>query len=140
MKLYFDATVETQFGESFFLSITDQIAEFVEFEPDAELSVVLTDDETISGINFQYRGKDSPTDVLSFPMNEKLMLGDIVISVETAKKQADEAGITLYREAAFLFIHGFLHLLGFDHEKSLEDEREMYDLQEEILQAWESNR
>ena len=80
-----------------------------------------------------YRQKDKPTDVLSFPMEDDIMLGDIVISLDTAKNQAQEREINVDREVAFLFIHGLLHLLGYDHETSVEDEKEMFALQEEIL-------
>ena len=133
MKIILDSVVETQYGEEFFLSIADRIAEFAKFEINSELSVLLTDDETMRGIN-------GATDVLSFPMREDSMLGDIVISLESAERQALEFGITLDREVAFLFIHGFLHLLGFDHEDSAEDENKMYDLQEDILRMWETGR
>ncbi|MGD9808670.1 MAG: rRNA maturation RNase YbeY [Deferribacterales bacterium] len=105
---------------------------------DCEISLLLTDDARIHELNKEYREKDKPTDVLSFPMAEDPfeeggMLGDIVISVETAKEQAKDADITLDREVSFLFIHGLLHLMGLDHETSTEDEEEMFDLQENIL-------
>ncbi|MCD8568155.1 MAG: rRNA maturation RNase YbeY [Geovibrio sp.] len=105
---------------------------------DAEISVLITDDAEIRSLNAAYRQKDYATDVLSFPMVEYPlddggMLGDIVISIDTAKKQAQENEIELAREFAFLYIHGLLHLLGFDHETSEEDEKEMFDMQEEIL-------
>jgi len=104
-----------------------------------EISLLLTNDTRIHELNKQYRGKDSATDVLSFPMDDEpedgcVMLGDIAISMDTAKVQADDAAIDIKREVAFLFIHGLLHLLGFDHETSDEDEEEMFDLQEAILQ------
>lgn len=91
-----------------------------------ELSILLTNDEGIRKLNKKYRKKDKPTDVLSFPMcgnselrtpNSELILGDVVISVETAKAQAKENSATLNQEMARLLIHGILHLLGFDHEK-----------------------
>ncbi|HAL86918.1 MAG TPA: rRNA maturation RNase YbeY, partial [Deferribacteraceae bacterium] len=68
-----------------------------------------------------------------YPLDDGGMLGDIVISIDTAKKQAEENEIPLVREFAFLYIHGLLHLLGFDHELSEEDEKEMFDMQEDIL-------
>ncbi|MDR0453274.1 MAG: rRNA maturation RNase YbeY [Deferribacteraceae bacterium] len=140
MKIFFDSTLATKYDEEFFLSIIDKIAESAAFEPEAELSLTLTDDEIIRSINKQYRKKNKATDVLSFPMYDKFMLGDIVISLESAEKQATGADITTDREVAFLFIHGFLHLLGFDHERSSDDEEKMYDLQEEILRQWEAQR
>ena len=98
-----------------------------------EISLLITDDETIRQYNKEYRNKDRATDVLSFPMEDEVMLGDIAISYDTAKRQAEEAEINIDRETAFLFIHGLLHLLGYDHETSKEDEEEMFALQEKIL-------
>lgn len=107
-----------------------------------EVGLILTDDNDIRLINKTYRGIDSPTDVLSFPMYEKdeikdalkseCMLGDIIISVPTMKAQAKEYGHSDTRELAFLFTHGILHLLGFDHVEEKERE-EMESLSEEIL-------
>ncbi len=71
--------------------------------------------------------------MLSFPMEDDIILGDVAISFETAKRQSEEAEINIDREVAFLFIHGLLHLLGYDHETSQEDEEEMFALQEKIL-------
>lgn len=91
----------------------------------AELSVVLTDDATIRGLNKTYRGMDTPTDVLSFSQAESdafvvpdgytQHLGDVIISMETANRQADEHGLALQDEVAHLLVHGILHLLGYDH-------------------------
>ncbi|HHY67375.1 MAG TPA: rRNA maturation RNase YbeY, partial [Alicyclobacillus sp.] len=106
---------------------------------------VLVDDERIHELNRDYRGVDRPTDVLSFAMREgegepvqteegRELLGDIVISVETAERQANQYGHSLRRELAFLAVHGFLHLLGYDHQ-SPEQERVMFGKQEEVLSA-----
>jgi len=92
-------------------------------------------------LNQQYRGKSGPTDVLSFPMYtaEELLrvqpevLGDVVISTETAQRQADNAGCTLWEEMARLLIHGVLHLLGFDHERGAAHERNMQKHEQQIL-------
>ena len=104
---------------------------------DSELSVLLTDDEEIRHLNRSFRGKDSPTDVLSFPMNEMVggrrILGDVVISVDTAKRQAEEKGESLQLVLCRLLIHGILHLLGYDHEKSPEDEKVFMRMEELIL-------
>lgn len=112
------------------------------FEP--IISVSLVDEETIHQINNDYRHIDRVTDVISFAFNdgedrEKLyhsnqmvVLGDIYICVDQAKRQADEYGHSLDREMRFLFVHGLLHLLGYDHMKK-EDEEIMFPLQEEIL-------
>ncbi len=103
---------------------------------DSELSVLLTDDEEIRRLNRSFRGKDSPTDVLSFPMNEMVggrrILGDVVISVDTAKRQAEERGESLQLTLCRLLIHGVLHLLGYDHERSPEEE-EMFRRMEELI-------
>lgn len=117
---------------------------------DAEISVTICDNEQIQEINNEQRGIDKPTDVLSFPMlefdengdalgcdfdmdGELVMLGDIVISMERAKEQAEEFGHSLKREVAFLTVHSMLHLLGYDHVTSEEDEKVMFQKQDEIL-------
>ncbi len=94
-----------------------------------ELTVVLVSDRKIKELNRTYRGRNYPTDVLSFSYDDPTYLGDIIISVETAKKQAEEMGHSLEREVAVLVIHGFLHLLGYDHEK---DKGEMRSLEEKL--------
>lgn len=98
-----------------------------------EISVTLTDDNKIRELNRRYRKKDSPTDVLSFPMNETGILGDIVISLERAAQQAHRSGISLNRETAFLTVHSVLHLLGHDHETSREQRRKMFARQDSIM-------
>jgi probable rRNA maturation factor len=80
----------------------------------AELSVLLTDDNTIRDLNRRYRGVDAPTDVLAFEQEGGALLGDVVISVETAQRQATEQGHSLDREVGLLLAHGVLHLLGWD--------------------------
>lgn len=112
---------------------------------EAEMSVNFVDDKEIQELNRNYRQKDAPTDVISFAMQETvegelaiagedipLTLGDIVISIERAKEQAQEYEHTFERELAFLTVHGFLHLLGYDH-MTQEDEKKMFGRQEEIL-------
>ena len=85
--------------------------------PDAELSLVFCDDPFIHVLNRDYRGKDKPTDVLSFTQDvESGILGDVVVSVPTAQRQADAQGHPLAREVEWLFLHGALHLLGYDDE------------------------
>ncbi len=105
----------------------------------AEVSVTVVDDSSIHVMNRKSRGVDRPTDVLSFPVFDEdfgvglSVLGDIVISYETAVRQAVEYGHAVEREIAFLTVHSMLHLLGYDHETSPEDEKEMFARQEEIL-------
>lgn len=106
---------------------------YEDFRGRAEVSVTFTDDEKIRELNGRYRGKDAPTDVLSFPMEERRLLGDIVISLETAARQAALYGHSLERETAFLTVHSTLHLLGYDHETSESDERDMFARQGEIM-------
>jgi len=99
--------------------------------PDAELSILLVSDAEMQKLNRDYRGKDRPTDVLSFAQQEgpgaapEGLLGDVVVSVDTARRQAAERGATLPREAERLLVHGVLHLLGYDHERSAADARRM---------------
>lgn len=112
---------------------------------EAELSINFVDNKEIQVLNRNYRQKDTPTDVISFAMQESnedemeiigadgpLVLGDIVISVDKAKEQSIEYDHSLERELGFLAVHGFLHLLGYDHMKE-EDEKKMFSRQEEIL-------
>jgi probable rRNA maturation factor len=82
----------------------------------AEVSIVLSDDEFIRELNHTYRGFDVPTDVLSFPFNDPDVLGDIVISIDTAERQAQQREIELVAETVFLALHGCLHLLGYNDE------------------------
>ena len=91
--------------------------------PEAELSIVVVDDAGIQELNRDYLGRDRPTNVISFPMLEGEesgivpgLLGDVVISADTAARDAEEAGSTFEREFFFLLIHGILHLVGFNHE------------------------
>jgi probable rRNA maturation factor len=105
----------------------------------SEASLTLVSDEEIRSLNRQYRKIDRPTDVLSFVMNEPnyetkaVMLGDIIISVPTAKAQAAKYGHSLEREMLFLTVHGMLHLLEYDHQNKA-DEQIMFAKQEEVLQ------
>ncbi len=110
------------------------------FTRPAEVSVTLVDNAAIHALNRERREVDRPTDVLSFPLfdddfgdGEYCALGDIVLSMERAAEQAREFGHSLKREVAFLTVHSMLHLLGYDHETSLEDEADMFARQEAIL-------
>lgn len=114
--------------------------------PASEVSLLLVDDAYIHQLNREYRGIDRPTDVLSFalreetgeephylPVPEDNLLGDIIISLETAARQAIEYGHSLDREMAYLAVHGCLHLLGYDHETE-EEKRRMREKEEKILE------
>lgn len=125
--------------------------EYEECNFEAEISVTFTDNEGIRELNREHRGIDRPTDVLSFPMlefdengdvasdeceydGELIVLGDIVISLERAREQAEEFGHSFLREVAFLTAHSMLHLLGYDHVDDEEGERIMRQKQSEILE------
>ncbi len=97
-----------------------------------DINIVLADDEYIRKLNRDYRGIDSPTDVLSFSMDEDDILGDIYISLDTALKQAKEQGWDLEREIKFLAVHGLLHLLGYSDEDE-EGYNRMMELTERLL-------
>ncbi|WP_454192126.1 rRNA maturation RNase YbeY [Paenibacillus sp. Marseille-Q7038] len=119
---------------------------------DGEVALTFVTDQEIHELNKEYRGIDRPTDVLSFAMNESIdeeldiiydlgeneaidipeILGDIIISVETAIAQSKEYGHSIDREIGFLFVHGFLHLLGYDHQDEA-SEAEMMGKQEKVL-------
>ena len=125
--------------------------EYMDFPLKSEVSVMFTDDEEIHALNRLHRGVDRPTDVLSFPLfeydengditeddldfnpNGEMILGDIVISLETASRQAREYGHSFEREIGFLTVHSMLHLFGYDH-MTPEDEEEMFGYQREILE------
>jgi len=100
--------------------------------PSAELSVLITDDETVRELNREYAGDDTPTDVLAFSLREGeefaspdgvLRLGEVIISYPTARRQAADAGIPVEREIEHLLVHGVLHLLGYDHAEPQEEDR-----------------
>ena len=116
-----------------------KVLELVE-QSQAELSVALVNNREIRKLNAKYRQKDHPTDVLSFPAANELpmgvrLLGDVVISVEKAEEQAKQRGRTLNEETVTLLIHGVLHLLGYDHERSAKDARIMGRLEKKIYRT-----
>ena len=124
--------------------------EYMDFPQKSEISVMFVDNEEIRKLNNEHRGIDRATDVLSFPLFEydedgeiieeeldfnpdgEMILGDIVISLERAKEQAEEYGHSQKREIGFLFVHGLLHCFGYDHMND-EEEKEMTALQKKIL-------
>lgn len=134
MKILYTDEVNCCLSYEFFTLVAEAVFNELDMNNNEyEISLLITDDKTIRKYNKDYRHKDRATDVLSFPMEDEIMLGDIAVSFDTAKRQAEEAGINIDRETAFLFIHGLLHLLGYDHETSKKDEEEMFALQEKIL-------
>lgn len=115
-----------------------------EIEDDAEVSVTLVDNARIREMNAEFREIDRETDVLSFPLGDEngfevdpdtdaILLGDIVISLEKARTQAEEYGHSFRREVAFLITHSLFHLLGYDHMTE-DEEKEMFAKQEKVLQ------
>ncbi|HEY4552041.1 MAG TPA: rRNA maturation RNase YbeY [Bacillaceae bacterium] len=152
MALNIDFADETgKFGEHE-MNLLDGLLRFAAkeegLEGEAELSVTVVSNEAIQELNRAYRGKDQPTDVISFAMEEKgegeteligeglpRVLGDIVISAEKTAEQAEAYGHSFDRELGFLAVHGFLHLLGYDHMTKEEEER-MFSRQREILDSY----
>ena len=116
-------------------------ASYLKLPEETEMSVTFMDNAAIQVINRDYRGKDAPTDVISFALEEEgenplpRVLGDIMISIERAAEQAEAYGHSYDRELGFLAVHGFLHINGYDH-MTPEDEKEMFGLQKEILDAY----
>lgn len=123
------------------IEVLEREGKLKKFPQGGSIHLVMLSDEQIAELNSQYRQKNKPTDVLSFSYYEEAgfpgenLIGEIAISLPTAKKQAKEHRKTLKQEVQFLFIHGLLHVFGYDHE--LADERKvMFDLQDEI---WGTN-
>ncbi len=119
--------------------IASRAAKILEIET-GSFSLIATDDVNIRDVNRQYRELDRPTDVIAFEYRDSIFpagpeeeLGDIYISLETAKRQSEEYGVTLSEETARLIVHGILHCLGYDHETSEDDAREMAALEEDLL-------
>jgi probable rRNA maturation factor len=108
--------------------------------PEAELSLLLVDDAEMAGYNRDYRGKDGPTNVLAFAMRDgdfpeltPHLLGDVVISAETARREADAAGTDLETRLDELMVHGVLHLFGMDHERGAAEAEAMFRRTRELL-------
>ena len=127
--------------EQLFEKIAEKAEQRLALSDDYELSVTFVRSRTIHTINRDYRGIDRPTDVISFAIRDDMDfemvegmndLGDIFINIDYARKQAKQYGHSYRREIAFLFTHGMLHCLGYDHMKE-EDEKVMFALQDEIL-------
>ncbi|WP_163101904.1 rRNA maturation RNase YbeY [Peribacillus alkalitolerans] len=152
MRLNIDFTDETSQVEEKDMDLVSRVllfaAENENIGPETEISITFVNNEQIREINKEYRGKDAPTDVISFAMEElgedeiqivgmemPRVLGDIIISIDRTKEQAEDYGHTFERELGFLALHGFLHLLGYDHMTEA-DEKKMFSKQKEILDAY----
>ncbi len=108
--------------------------------PDAELSILIVDDPHIEKLNREYLNRKGPTNVIAFPMHEgdfsnitPYLLGDVVISIDTAKKEGKIAGITTMERFTQLLVHGILHLIGYDHEKSEKEAKQMETKTNDLL-------
>ncbi|WP_436956171.1 rRNA maturation RNase YbeY [Staphylococcus sp. AS1337] len=144
-----DFSDHTELVQNEWLTQIDELLTFAKkqenIEEEAELSVTFVDKEEIQEINKMYRDKDKVTDVISFALEEDepeitgldmpRVLGDIIICTDVAKEQADNYGHSFERELGFLALHGFLHLLGYDHMNE-QDEKEMFGRQEQILNVY----
>ncbi len=108
--------------------------------PEAELSLLIVDDEEIAGLNSRYLNRQGPTNVIAFPMLEgefsdldRQLLGDVVVSVETTQREADEGGVDFETRFDELLVHGILHLLGYDHEDDEQRAMEMDEKSRELM-------
>lgn len=150
MELSISYLDETNVVQTDDLDLIEQLlnvaAENESLSGEIEVSITFVDNEQIQAINKQYRNIDKPTDVISFALEERSegeveivgvtmprILGDIVISIPKAKQQANDYNHSFHRELGFLALHGFLHLLGYDHETE-EEELMMFQRQKEILE------
>ncbi|MDY7430668.1 rRNA maturation RNase YbeY [Bacillus sp. V26] len=152
MSLLIDIVDETGSVSEEMLKEVENLLQFAAeregVQDQAEVSVTIVTNEDIQQINKEYRGKDTPTDVISFALEEEgedeveivgaempPVLGDIIISADRTREQAEEYNHSFKRELGFLAVHGFLHLLGYDH-MTKEEEEEMFTKQKELLDAY----
>jgi probable rRNA maturation factor len=136
-----NSTKDDEFKEAFFVSVLEKAIEAMNLgEKSVEISVNLVDEKEIQELNKKHRNKDSVTDVLSFPLEEEYMssynivaLGDIFICPSFAREKSIQEGKDLKNNFAWMTVHGFLHLMGYDHERSEDEEAKMFDLEQKIL-------
>ena len=149
MTVLIDNRSDFDLTEEYRKLFNDVVAEslsYEEFDTKSEISISIVDNNEIQEINRQYREIDAPTDVLSFPLltfeegeqadvneTDEILLGDIIISIDKAREQAQEYGHGLRRELAFLTAHSMLHLLGYDHIDE-QEQKDMFERQERILE------
>jgi len=146
--------INNESGEAVDTQRLSQLAAFaldaLRIHPEAELSIVLVDEDTMSAYHERFMGEPGPTDVLSFPMDELRapepdeepplgLLGDIVLCPTVTAAQAASMGRTPEEEADYLLIHGLLHLLGHDHAEP-DEKKVMFDLNDTIIAAWTAQR
>ena len=133
-------TSDKEFGEDFFKPVLEHASAVLELQKPITTSVTLVSEAKMKSLNKKYRHKDAVTDVLSFPTDtttpndDILEAGDIVICLSYARERAQAEKVAIKDHIRWMAVHGFLHLLGYDHEKSPEAEREMFDLEKKILE------
>jgi len=132
MKLLLSNSTEQIIEEHLFLNILKKLDEVIPDITHEQVELHITDNASIQTLNAKYRNKDTATDVLSFNLDDPITLGQIVISIEMAKEQAKDLVQSLNEELEFLFTHGLLHLLAYDHENP-EDEKLMLAKAYQIL-------
>jgi probable rRNA maturation factor len=145
MRILFDNETDFDLDEELISAVAKATLDYENIKDDTEISFTLTNNETIHELNKKHRGIDRPTDVLSFPLidfnTERIddidgiiYLGDIIVSIDKAKEQAEEYGHSLKRELGFLTAHSMLHLLGYDHMVA-DEEKIMFAKQEAVLNS-----
>lgn len=139
-EIYFENRTDNEFDDLTYEEITNAVkgaSEFFDFDMGYQVSISIVDKSEIHELNAKFRGVGSPTDVLSFPMEETdprgvEILGDIVLCIDVAKEQAESFGHSFQRELAYLSVHSFLHLMGYDHMTEA-DKLEMRGMEKEIM-------
>jgi len=143
--IFRNSTSHKTYGSKFFDKILKTTAKELKIKDNFSLSVNLVGEKKIQELNKKYRHKNKPTDVLSFPLNEKLEIrnlkleidkdvGDIFVCLSIAKKEAKRENVSIKEKLAQLTVHGFLHLNGYDHEKSVAGAKKMFKLESRILE------
>lgn len=139
-EIYFENRTDNEFDDLTYEEITNAVkgaSEFFDFDMGYQVSISIVDKSEIHELNAKFRGVDRSTDVLSFPMEETdprgvEILGDIVLCIDVAKEQAESFGHSFQRELAYLSVHSFLHLMGYDHMTE-DDKLEMRGMEKEIM-------
>ncbi|MFK8138677.1 MAG: rRNA maturation RNase YbeY [Bdellovibrionales bacterium] len=124
-------TFLTEWVDSIALELKDRGIDFPESAEEMVLAFV--DLESMKDLNHRFRSKNRPTDVLSFASMEETSLGELVFCIEVISENAKDHGLSFNEELGYMCLHGILHLLGFEHESSEEEAKEMFDLQDEIF-------
>lgn len=128
--------IPRSFIESWNINVVEQLQRRRVVIPSArtELVIVFVSSKEMIALNKEYRGKTHATDILSFVSQDPIALGELVICLDTIKKQAQQHKLKLKEELGYMLLHGVLHLLGFDHEKSEKEARQMFKLQDDVFE------